>query len=122
MEIRDTRVRGIGTLAEDAMLEHCWPGNARELRNRLERAAALSENLLLMPADIFPDIAMASDAPRIETLADAREAAERRQILRALGATNGQISQAAQRLGISRTTLWEKMTRFGIEASECSDN
>ncbi|MFN3721389.1 MAG: arsenic response regulator transcription factor AioR [Rhizobium rhizophilum] len=122
MEIRETRVRGIGTLAEDAMLEHCWPGNARELRNRLERAAALSENLLLMPADIFSDIVTTSDTTRIETLADAREAAERRQILRALGATSGQISQAARRLGISRTTLWEKMTRFGIEASECSDN
>ncbi|MDX3930226.1 MAG: sigma-54-dependent Fis family transcriptional regulator, partial [Shinella sp.] len=38
MQIRETRVRGISTLAEDAMLEHCWPGNARELRNRLERA------------------------------------------------------------------------------------
>lgn len=122
MEIRDTRVRGIGTLAEDAMLEHGWPGNARELRNRLERAAALSENLLLMPADIFPDVVTAFDAPHIETLANAREAAERRQILRVLGATNGQISQAARRLGISRTTLWGKMTRFGIETSECSDS
>ncbi|CCF22053.1 Two-component response regulator AioR; As(III) responsive; Fis family (NtrC-like) activator, sigma-54 specific (plasmid) [Pseudorhizobium banfieldiae] len=122
MEIRDTRVRGIGALAEDAMLEHSWPGNARELRNRLERAAALSESMLLMPADIFPEIVTAYNAPRMETLADAREAAERRQILRALSATNGQILQAARRLGISRTTLWEKMTRFGIEASGCSGN
>nr|CAD6438296.1 sigma-54-dependent Fis family transcriptional regulator [Rhizobium sp. Q54] len=122
MQIRETRVRGISTIAEDAMLEHCWPGNARELRNRLERAAALSENLLVMPADLFPDVAKVSDTPRIGTLSDARDAAERRQILRALSATGGQISQAAGHLGISRTTLWEKMTRFGIEASERSAN
>lgn len=122
MQIRETCVRGISTLAEDAMLEHCWPGNARELRNRLERAAALSENLLVMPADLFPEVAKVSDTPRIGTLSDARDAAERRQILRALSATGGQISQAAGHLGISRTTLWEKMTRFGIEASERSAN
>lgn len=122
LEIRNTKVRGIGTLAEDAMIEHRWPGNARELRNRLERAAALSENLLLMPADIFPDMVAASDTMPIETLADARDAAERRQILKALGATSGQIAQAARRLGVSRTTLWGKMARFGIEASERSDS
>lgn len=70
-----------------------------------------------MPADIFPDVVSGSDRARVETLSDARDAAERRQILRALSATGGQISQAAGQLGISRTTLWEKMTRFGIEAA-----
>jgi two-component system, NtrC family, response regulator HydG len=115
MQVRETPVRGIGVLAEDAMLEHSWPGNARELRNRLERAAALSENPLLMPADLFPDKARSSIPSQLGTLSDARDAAERRQILRALSATGGQIAQAARELGVSRTTLWEKMARFGIE-------
>ncbi|MFJ1312041.1 arsenic response regulator transcription factor AioR [Agrobacterium sp. P15N1-A] len=115
MQVRDTKVRGISMLAEDAMLEHQWPGNARELRNRLERAAALSENTLLLPADLFPD-RKTFESHAVETLSDARDAAEKRQILRALSATDGQISQAARQLGISRTTLWEKMTRYGIES------
>lgn len=119
--IRDTPVRGISMLAEDAMLEHPWPGNARELRNRLERAAALSENVLLLPADIFPD-RKAVPREHVETLSGARDAAEKRQILRALSATNGLISQAARQLGVSRTTLWEKMNRYGIEGASRSPN
>jgi DNA-binding NtrC family response regulator len=122
VEQRDTPVRGISAMAEDAMLEHGWPGNARELRNRLERAAALSENVLLMPADLFPDAKTSSAGSPVSTLADARDAAERRQIIRALSATDGQISQAARQLGVSRTTLWEKMTRFGIEGGGRSEN
>lgn len=121
-EVRETSVRGISALAEDAMLEHPWPGNARELRNRLERAAALSENTLLMPIDIFPDKRVAFASAPVETLSEARDAAERRQIVRALSATNGQVSQAARQLGVSRTTLWEKMTRFGIEGIARSEN
>lgn len=121
-EVRDTPVRGISALAEDAMLEHRWPGNARELRNRLERAAALSENTLLMPIDLFPEKRVAFVAPPVETLSEARDAAERRQILRVLSMTNGQISLAARHLGVSRTTLWEKMTRFGIENTARPEN
>ena len=48
------------------------------------------------------------------TLAEVRDAAERRQIERALGTTDGQIAESAKLLGISRTTLWEKMRRLGI--------
>ncbi|GCA49466.1 transcriptional regulatory protein ZraR [Sinorhizobium sp. KGO-5] len=121
-ESRETPVRGISALAEDAMLEHAWPGNARELRNRLERAAALSENTLLMPVDLFPERRSSLAASPVETLSAARDAAERRQILKALSMTNGQILQAARQLGVSRTTLWEKMTRFGIEGGARSEN
>jgi transcriptional regulator of acetoin/glycerol metabolism len=48
-------------------------------------------------------------------LAAVRDAAERRQIERALRSSDGQIAEAAARLGISRTTMWEKMRRHGIE-------
>ncbi len=47
-------------------------------------------------------------------LADVRDAAERRQIERALEETGGQIAKAASLLAVSRTTLWEKMTRLGL--------
>jgi transcriptional regulator of acetoin/glycerol metabolism len=51
-------------------------------------------------------------------LAAVRDAAERRQIERVLRETNGQIIEAAKRLDISRTTLWEKMRRYGLMAGE----
>ncbi|PTE11555.1 sigma-54-dependent transcriptional regulator [Mesorhizobium helmanticense] len=108
----DVRIRGFSALAEEAALAHPWPGNVRELRNRVERAVALSTSEWIMPCDLFPEHAAvsASFAP----LADVRDAAERRQIERALEQTGGQIAKAAGLLAISRTTLWEKMTRFGL--------
>ena len=108
-------VRGIGVLAEEAALSHRWPGNVRELRNRLQRAAALAAGEWIMPGDLFPDAAApALETKSFPTLSEVRDAAERRQIQRALGTTEGQIAESAKLLGVSRTTLWEKMRRFGI--------
>ncbi len=109
-------IRGISTFAEEEALNHSWPGNVRELRNRLFRATALSQNEMIMPADMFPErneVPFADDF--FPTLAEVRDAAERRQIERALGATDRQIEKSARMLGISRTTLWEKMRRLGVE-------
>ena len=111
-------VKGIGVLAEEAALSHPWPGNVRELRNRLLRAAALAPGEWIMPGDLFPDAAASSGQARsFPTLSEVRDAAERRQIQRALGSTAGQIAESARLLGVSRTTLWEKMRRLGIEAA-----
>jgi DNA-binding NtrC family response regulator len=111
-------VKGLTPAAEAAALAHGWPGNVRELRNRAERAVALAEPGWLGPADLFPERQAGAPPPRedeaIGTLAAARDAAERRQIERALRHTGGQIARAAEVLGVSRTTLWEKMRRLGI--------
>jgi DNA-binding NtrC family response regulator len=110
----DMRIRGFSALAEEAALAHPWPGNVRELRNRVERAVALSTSEWIMPCDLFPDRAARTVSASFAPLADVRDAAERRQIERALEETDGQIAKAAGLLAISRTTLWEKMTRFGL--------
>jgi len=105
---------GISSLAEDAAVAHAWPGNVRELRNRIERGVALALGPYLMPGDLFgeaPD--KLADAP-LASLEEARMAAERRHIRRALELAGGEIGQAARLLGISRTTLWEKMRRLRI--------
>ncbi|MBZ8134423.1 sigma-54 dependent transcriptional regulator [Afifella sp. IM 167] len=107
-------IRGIGSLAEEAALAHPWPGNVRELRNRLQRAAALADGEWIMPRDLFPELGMPAPEDMFPTLAEVRDAAERRQIERALEVTEGQISETSRILGISRTTLWEKMRRLGI--------
>jgi DNA-binding NtrC family response regulator len=108
-----TRVRGFSALAEEASLAHAWPGNVRELRNRVDRAVAMTNGEWIMPGDLFPERPGRHEAG-FTPLANVREAAERRQIERALDQTGGHIAKAATLLGISRTTLWEKMTRLGI--------
>jgi DNA-binding NtrC family response regulator len=118
----DCRIRGLSALAEEAALAHDWPGNVRELRNRLERAVALCVDERIMPADLFPELARGEEARGFPTLSSARDAAEKRQIERALELTGGQITQAARLLDISRTTLWEKMTRLGLNERARSDS
>ena len=111
----DTRIRGFSALAAEAALAYPWPGNVRELRNRVDRAVALSTSQWIMPGDLFPEQASKPADAAFSPLADVRSAAERRQIERALEETGGQVTRAARLLSISRTTLWEKMTRLGID-------
>ena len=109
-------LRGVSKPAVEAAEAHAWPGNVRELRNRVERAVALSVGPWLTPADLFPEKRSASrggpEAP--SSLAAVRDAAERRQIDRALRDRGGQVGEAAKSLGVSRTTLWEKMRKHGF--------
>jgi DNA-binding NtrC family response regulator len=110
---RDQGPRGFATATEQTALAHSWPGNARELRNRMERAFAFSLNGWISPQDLFPDKQQAEIAvPR--SLADARGAAEKQQIILTLSTHDGQIGKTAESLGVSRTTLWEKMKRYGL--------
>ncbi|RST86459.1 sigma-54-dependent Fis family transcriptional regulator [Aquibium carbonis] len=107
--------------AIEAALAHAWPGNVRELLNRVQRAVALGANGTLTAADLFPDGVdagrrQASGGDDIDgSLSDIREAAERRHIVAALAKTGGSTKDAADLLQVSRTTLWEKMRRYGID-------
>ncbi len=108
--------KGYSSLTEEIAIDHPWRGNIRELRNRIERAVAVGQHEWILPQDMFPD--RENREPRevgFAPLADIREDAERRHIERALAMTDGQIAETARMLGISRTTLWEKMSRLGIE-------
>lgn len=115
-------VRGISAIAQEQAMSHDWPGNVRELRNRVERAVALADGSWLTHADLFPDLLGADDAgvesQGVASLAQAREAFERRHILNALASTKGHISKAADLLGVSRTTLWEKMRKYDLATDQ----
>jgi DNA-binding NtrC family response regulator len=114
-----TSLKGISSLAEEAAMSYPWPGNIRELRNRMERAVALGLGQWVMPGDMFPEQrneAVSDD--HMGSLEDIRQRAEKRHILRALAATNGEIGAASKLLGIGRTTLWEKMRRLGLSGTD----
>ncbi|MEX5728148.1 DNA-binding NtrC family response regulator [Rhodovulum iodosum] len=98
-------------LAEASLRSHDWPDNGRELRARVMQAVKLARDGTIQPADLFPERRLIQHFP---TLAEAREAAERDQILAALERTGGQVGEAARALNVSRTTLWEKMQKLGL--------
>ena len=106
--------------ALEKALAYSWPGNVRELVNRVDRAVAMSDSVEISVVDLFPDL-KDDDHPHANrdaaatTLAEARDAAERSHILKALEENEGKIQPTADQLGVSRTTLWERMKRFGID-------
>ncbi|MFK3789630.1 MULTISPECIES: sigma-54 interaction domain-containing protein [Pseudomonas] len=109
--------------------QHAWPGNIRELRNVLERAALLSDDLLLGAGDIraaignfsaLPPTALAASTEALphETFAAARERFDRQLIEATLAQCAGKVDQAARRLGLGRSTLYKKMAALGIAESQ----
>jgi two-component system response regulator HydG len=90
-----------------------WPGNVRELKNTLWRAALLADGAEIQPRHLSLPELTGSVVPVPVTLADIERAA----IADALAVTGGNRVHAAQRLGIARSTLLEKIKRLGIEES-----
>jgi len=101
--------------AEAKLLSMPFPGNVRELRNILERAVALSDGPRIMAHDLMPFDEDQDELTSPHTLRESVESAERQAILLALTQCGWTIGQAADDLGISRKSLWEKMKRYGIE-------
>jgi two-component system, NtrC family, response regulator len=112
----DEQRRGTMNLMPDALEAidaHAWPGNVRELENVIKRAVIMAETNAITADDIglsSPD-AQAS----VLNLREAREHAERNAVLRVLGRVNGNLSRAADLLGVSRPTLYDLMHRFGLK-------
>ncbi|MBY0530791.1 MAG: hypothetical protein K2P86_02350 [Xanthobacteraceae bacterium] len=99
------------------MLSYDFPGNIRELRNRIERAVALSESPWLGVADLFPDkVGPDQEERSVVTLAQARDDAERRRIKSVLAQTSGNVDVAAKLLAVSRSTLFNKIKKLGIRS------
>ena len=105
-------LEGLSPLALEAARDHDWPGGGRELRARLVRSLTLASGPLVQPADLFSERRVAPEG--IRSLAEARESAERTQIIAALERSGGQVGEAARMLGIARTTLWEKMQKYRL--------
>ncbi|MDD1149532.1 sigma 54-interacting transcriptional regulator [Pseudomonas sp. TNT2022 ID357] len=111
------------------LAQHAWPGNIRELRNVLERAALLSDDLILNAADIRAAIGSFSpvqrnaapvpaESPNQDTFAAARERFDRQLISTTLAQCAGKVDEAARRLGLGRSTLYKKMAALGIAESQ----
>jgi transcriptional regulator with PAS, ATPase and Fis domain len=102
------------TPAREALIRHEWPGNVRQLRNALERAAIVCEGSLIQPEDLAlstgPRTSLQSAASAISDL----RVVERETIARVLHETRWNKSMAATRLGLSRTQLYERIRKYGL--------
>jgi len=104
--------------AHDALLRYAWPGNIRELRNVIWRAAILADGVpigpghLGLPASALPPRRAGAVVPPPDAVS--LESMERQAIQRALSATAGNRTHAARMLGIARSTLLEKIRRLGL--------
>jgi two-component system NtrC family response regulator len=107
------KVTGFTPKALRTMERHSWPGNIRELDNRIQRAVIMTGGPKLTPEDLELS---SSDGRHVGlALKEAKEALERELIQRALVSSRGNISRAAEELGISRPTLYELMEKLGIQ-------
>jgi transcriptional regulator with PAS, ATPase and Fis domain len=108
--------RGARTLtpeALDALRAHRWPGNLRELRHAMQRAAVLAgPDGRIGPMEL--GLRPSTGGPDGDTLAARVAALERREIAAALATEGGNRSRAAARLGLSRQGLLNKMARYGL--------
>ncbi len=113
------QIKGFTPQAMDQLLKYDWPGNVRELMNAVERAVVLSrseyleQDLPLVIKDVLLDekkspsrYAVPADLPL--------EDVEKTTILKTLESTDGNKSEAARRLGITRKTLHKKLKKYGM--------
>src|ERR1700691_3140818 len=96
---------------------YSWPGNARELRNIIERMAILTPGNLLPPDSVPVEIRIADDSGPRSNIKEARASAEREHILRALEETSWNVSGAARALGMERTNLHKRIRALGLSRS-----
>jgi len=109
--------RGSLSLSEDAVRAieaHSWPGNVRELSSCIKRASIMADSKQITSQDLGLK-PVAEDEDSSFDLRAARDVAEKRTIVGALGRANGNIARAAELLGVSRPTLYDLMDRLGLK-------
>lgn len=119
----DEPPRSLHPLTQLRLQEYTWPGNIRELHNRVEHACLVSSNTVLLPNDIFSSdwqrtVLKSSTFPGEDAALNTyQDACERLYIEEMLMRFEGHITDTAKALKISRKNLWEKMRRHNIEAT-----
>ena len=107
------KLKGFSRKAMQAMHEHDWPGNIRELVNRIRCAMVMAEGRLITPGDL--GLNQDLQAWRPMSLEVARVAAEKHAIRASLDRAGKNITRAAHSLGVSRMTLYRLMQKHGID-------
>ncbi len=103
----------------DALVSYTWPGNVRELENALERAVILTSSQEILPSSLPERVTARVSEPLVADRVPSNptlEAVERAYIMWVLQSEGGNKSRAADALGIDPSTLYRKLSRYGVEA------
>jgi two-component system NtrC family response regulator len=104
-------LRGFSDSAQQAIDSYSWPGNVRELENKIKAAVIMAEGRVVTAEDL--GLAIEDTSPDLN-LRVIRQRAETQAIQRALIWTSGNISRAAELLGVTRPTLYDLMEKHGL--------
>ena len=113
-EVAGKAARGFSPQALAALAAHPWPGNVRELENRVQRAVVAAPGPVITPADLELAPAPARDL----SLSTARERVEREVVVEALARHNGNVTQAARAIDVTRPTFHALLTKFGLRSED----
>jgi DNA-binding NtrC family response regulator len=104
---------GFDPAATQVLREHAWPGNVRELDHAIERGVLLSTGPLVHAADLGLRAPAPAGSPRLEEMS--LDEVERHLIQRTLARNDSNVSQAAKALGLSRSALYRRLQKYGLE-------
>ena len=111
----DAKVKGFSPNATVAMRKHAWPGNIRELENRIKKAIVLCESTVIGP----DDLGLTGDVlPQILTLAEAKEKFQRDYINEILALNNGNRTKTARDLGVDPRTVFRHLEKESDDGPE----
>ena len=116
VSIHNSKVKGFTNEAIQAMEKYEWPGNVRELENKVKRAVIMADSPYVSQQELGLDDP--SSAELTVNLRLIRENAERNAIIRALNASDYNITVAADILGITRPTLYDLMKKLNLEKKD----
>lgn len=105
-------IHGLTREAKNKLLKYAWPGNVRELQHTIERAVILGDGSILKPENFL--FHTTSKQKKEEEVVLNLEQLERQAIEKALRISNGNISRAAEYLGITRYALYRKLEKLGL--------
>jgi len=108
--------KGFTTEAQNAIQSYDWPGNVREMENKIKGAVIMAEGKYVTAEDL--SLESVESRPPSLNLREVRKEAEGEAIRRALVHASGNISRAAKLLGITRPTLYDMLDKYGIKADE----
>ena len=109
------RIERMASTAMEALTNYAWPGNVRELRSAIEYAFVLCKGSTIERDHLPPKIHQTHRKPRNRIIRDNRaKSLEREELLRVLRQTDGNQSEAARILGVSRVTIWKRIKKYGL--------
>lgn len=112
-------VHGISSAAMELLVRHSWPGNVRELRSAFEYAFVACKTDMIEPRDLPAELMSgAVVCPPADVAAKSLDEIKKERLALALRKANGNQSEAARILGISRTSVWSQMRRYGMERQD----